>query len=271
MRGPARRAVLGHVADEHDRGAALVRPGAQPRRRLADLAHRPGGPLEPVVGQRLDRVDDRAAGARARPPPRGCRRDPWTASTWTASPAGPATKPSRSARRCSCSADSSPVAYSTGPVGVRLAKDAGGGLQHERGLADARLAAEQHQRARHQATAQDPVDLTEPHRQPADRRRRDLTQRHGVGAPSDAAAGPRRPARPSRGADAGWSRRASPTHHSGGTGPPSGRCWRRRPGRRTGSPAAPRGVRPRRGSSRAAARWSARHPATGRRGSSGRP
>ena len=59
-------------------------------------------------------------------------------------------------------ADSSPVAYRTRAA---AGGEAGGGLQEERRLADPRLAADEDERPRHEAAAEDAVELAEADRQ----------------------------------------------------------------------------------------------------------
>ena len=63
--GPGDRAVLRHVADQHDRDPVALREVHQPQRRLADLADAPAAPVELVDGRGLDRVDDDARTGRS--------------------------------------------------------------------------------------------------------------------------------------------------------------------------------------------------------------
>ena len=124
-RGPGERAVLGDVADEHRRHAALLGLAHEPVRALAHLGDRAGRRAELGVVDRLDRVDDEHVGrelvdvgehvrqrrlgrelaGRARCAPsrsarsrtcwrrllggdeqaRGCRAAPCAASTWSSS------------------------------------------------------------------------------------------------------------------------------------------------------------------------------------------
>ncbi len=57
-------ALLGHVADQHDADVPRLGEPLQPRRRLAHLRHRSGGGRELLVPERLDRVDDADLGRR---------------------------------------------------------------------------------------------------------------------------------------------------------------------------------------------------------------
>ena len=151
-------------------------------------------------------------------------------------------RPAPAGRRAGGAARPTPRRWrtSTGRPAPAWRRTPAADLQHERGLADARLAAEQHQRARHQAAAQDPVDLADAHRQ-CGRPARRATSRSATGAWRGAADRPSdRPSDPGVPPGGRASRRANPRRHSGGSGPPIGPSWRRRPGRRTGSPAAPR-------------------------------
>ena len=191
VRGPAR---LPSLVTWPTRTTGVPRSCAQaPSRAAASRTWptEPAGPFQPVAGERLDRVHDqqprveslggREDGVRDRwPRARGCRSRP-----------GPAIRPRRSARRCSCSADSSPEAYST-RAGRRHAwrSDARRDLQHERRLADARLAAQQHQGARHEAAAEDPVDLGDAHGQAADAAPRRRRAADGRGDPACARRAP---------------------------------------------------------------------------------
>ena len=65
------------------------------------------------------------------------------------------TTPSRRARRLTCRSDSSPVTYKR----RRGAAQGIAGLQQHRGFADARIAAEQRDRAEHQAATQHAIQL----------------------------------------------------------------------------------------------------------------
>jgi hypothetical protein len=55
---PRDRALLRHVAHEHERRANALGRGRQQRRRLAHLRHRAGRRLDALGVQRLDRVDE---------------------------------------------------------------------------------------------------------------------------------------------------------------------------------------------------------------------
>ena len=96
------------------------------------------------------------------------------------------TAPTRSARPRTCAADSSPVTYRTG---APAAASRAGQLQQQRALADARVAAEEHDRAGHEPAAQHPVDLADARSPGAPPRRCDLADRR------DRADGARRAAR----------------------------------------------------------------------------
>ena len=102
-----------------------------------------------------------------------------SATTRIRSPAGPLVSPRRAARSRTWAADSSPVAYSTS------APEPGRDLEQERRLADPGLAAQQDDRAGHQATAEHAVQLADAHRSP-DRlgRVRGVGERDGDG-PTD--------------------------------------------------------------------------------------
>ena len=99
---PGDRALLRHVAHEHERRPVALGRGRQQRRRLPHLRHRAGRRLDALGVQRLDRVDEHdrrpALAPRARPTPR--RASP---------PAPAATRESRAGdRRAAAAARRSP-------------------------------------------------------------------------------------------------------------------------------------------------------------------
>ena len=92
--GPGDRAVLGHVADEHDGDPLALRQLHEPERGLAHLPDAARRPVELVHGHRLDRVHD-DEGRPARPRGLDDRPDLARRRTATASAAGPDPSPSR--------------------------------------------------------------------------------------------------------------------------------------------------------------------------------
>ena len=111
--------------------------------------------------------------------------------------------------------------------------DAGGGLEQERGLADAGLAAEEDQRTRDDPAAEDPVELADRRREARDGGLTDVTQRDRIRA-GETGADRRRDA-----TLGSWhgrrSRRGCSTRRRRGIGPPSEGRLRRSSDRRTGS------------------------------------
>ena len=185
------RPVLRHVPGEDHRGPGRLGVRHEPHGRLADLADAPGGAVELVHGRGLHRVDDedRRCERRGRIDDRArCRARP---GPGRALRPAPASTPSRPARRWTWVVDSSPVAYRASGPPAALPTMAASGLEHERGLADPGLAAEQHDRTADQAAAEDAVELADPD---GDAR--------GVGQPDGRAGGRPRPPRSWRGSAA---------------------------------------------------------------------
>ena len=71
--------------------------------------------------------------------------------------------PSRAARSFTCAVDSSPVTSSARRPAAEIAPSA---LEQERRLADARLAADEHEAGRHEPAAEDAVELGNAGRDP---------------------------------------------------------------------------------------------------------
>ena len=170
----------------------------------------PGAPVSSaacsVCTESITQTSGRSASSVARTASRSVSA---TTGTWSAAP------PSRSARSRICAADSSPETYS-------VARPAAGEVaERHRGqgrLADARRAAEQHQRPGHEAAAEHPVELADPGREPRD-----------PGRTSASVTGlrpgrPRAPAAPRPRRRGRTPRRACSTPRSRGTAPAT---WRR--------------------------------------------
>ncbi len=176
-----------------------------------------------------------------------------SASTWIREPGCPSMSPSRSARRCNWSANSSPEAYSTAVPPARVTEILCAGsacqAQHsERHPPRSRARAWTcRYPARHPAAptlrALDPHPAHGPPRGPRRSAGQPVEQPHPAGR-----AGPRerrsdhQDVAPDRSAmdPARRSRPASPTCRTRGSGLPKPPRPRRRTGRRSGSPAAPR-------------------------------
>ena len=122
----------------------------------------------------------------------------------------------------------------------RAAGDAGGDLEQERRLADARLAADEEQRSRDEPATEDAIELADPDGQPRDVGRADVGER-GRWRTARAATALAEPPRVRPGSARGRpSRRGCSSRRTSGTGPPSGGTTRRRTGRRSGSGPWPR-------------------------------
>ena len=174
--GPGQGAVLGYVADEDDRDSFSLGHLHEPKGALADLADAACGPLQLIDGHRLDRVDDQ----RNRPCLSGQVDDPTYLRLGhdrnaIASGAFKQTKASRSQTNLSGRLLAGGVQYLAAlaaraagavPRATATEREPGRGLQQQRGLADARLAAKQHGRPRNQAAAQYPVYLSDAGRDP---------------------------------------------------------------------------------------------------------
>ncbi len=158
--GSGQAAVLGDLADEDDGRARGAGEGRQASGRLPDLADRAGRPVEPIERHRLHRVDDEQGGREGQ----GRFDD--------ALDIGLGEDVHRVRGRAVGQAKASgPQAELAGRLLARgvehralTAGDAGGGLEDERRLADAGLAAEQDDGAWHQPTAKDPVELIDARR-----------------------------------------------------------------------------------------------------------
>ena len=179
--GPGDAPLLRHVADEDDRDPLPLRQLHQAQGRLADLADAAGRAVELVERRRLDRVDDDRRRAH-----RPCRLDDpgrRRGRRGSGRRRPPARRAGRGGRRAGGPARRTPrrVAYRTGrPLGG----EPGGGLQQERRLPDAGLAADEHERAGDQAAAEDPVQLGEADREARARPRRPSAAR-GTGCAAD--------------------------------------------------------------------------------------
>ncbi len=169
--GPGDRAVLGDVADEDGGDVAGLGHPDQGRRHLLDLGDAAGHPLEVGGTDRLDGVDDQQArshlvdvgqdGAEV-----GLGRE----VELVVDPAGPVgPEPDLGRRLLAGDVEGASL------VAGRL----GGHLQQEGALADAGLSGEKDGRARHQPSAEHPVELGHP--AGAERRllHRHLPDRHG--------------------------------------------------------------------------------------------
>ncbi len=186
-------------------------------RGLADLADAAGRAVELVDGRRSGSSRRRASAGRS------ARRDlddppdvVLGEDRGSRSPAGPARRPRRAARRRTWAADSSPVAYRTRPSVAATARDAGRRLEQERRLADARLAAE---RTSEPGTSPPPRTRSSspmPDRRAAGRRRRRRAERRRRA--------PRRPDAPRRGR-AGARRLAGRRSRRGVFQAPHARHW----------------------------------------------
>ena len=167
--GPGQRPLLGHVADQ-DHGDVVALGGARhPIGHLAHLSHRAGGAAQLRRVQGLDRVDH----AHVRPLALqrghhhiqvglGHGRDPQRVS---AQPAG--AQGHLGGRFLAGDVERPPPGRRQTPQGHR----------GERGLPDAGRPAEEDQRARHQPSAQDAIELADPGLEPLHRRRSDVGQR----------------------------------------------------------------------------------------------
>ena len=160
--GPGQRPVLGDVPHEHHRHAVGLGELHEPQRGLPHLSDAPRRPVELVRRHGLDGVDDQEArplgprqlddalhaglGDDPDPLPGRTRREPEPR------------RPEPDLRRGLLAGG---VEHARGDLG-----DARGDLEQERGLADPRLAAQQHDGAGHQPAAQHPVELPDADRTP---------------------------------------------------------------------------------------------------------
>ena len=149
--GAGDRAFLGDVADEHQRSARFLGPAHQFLRAGPHLRHRAGRGLETVGPERLDRIDDDEAGIRFLQR----RQD------------APQVRLRRELHRRAGDLEAlRPLldlrgGFLAGDIDGfdAVAGKAGGGLQEQGGLADARIAADQRGRGRHNAAAEHAVEL----------------------------------------------------------------------------------------------------------------
>ena len=214
-RGPATRAVLGHVTDQHHVMRVLLGDAQQTAGGLAHLRDGAGRRREVVAQSVCTESTTATAGF-------SCT-SVWQTRSRSVSaitPIRPA-PPMRSARMRTCAGDSSPHTSSTGCRGGEPRQRHGG----ERRLADARIAADQDQRAGDEPAAEHAIELVDARGQPVLARRLDVGQRlrpaHLAGART-ARRAPRAatPPRPS-----------TPTRCSSGSGRATWAGTRRTPGR----------------------------------------
>ncbi len=144
---PGDGAFFGDMPDQKNRRVGFLGHAQQTHRAFAHLADAAGRRLTSSLIHGLDRVDDHQRRLAARSSldrrDRGWSRPAHTDCSFSS--------PSRSARMRSCWADSSAEIYSAVPP--PLAKCAPT-CNSKRAFADARIAADQHQRARHKAAAE---------------------------------------------------------------------------------------------------------------------
>ena len=211
--------------------AVALRELHQAERRLADLADAAGRPVELVDGRGLDRVDDERAPGRSVRASSTIRPTSLSAATRIASRPGP--RAARAGRRAAGPGPPTPRRSRTARARRRRARDAGGGLEQERRLADPRLAADEHERPGDEPAAEDAVELADPDRGgAAPPAAGDGRERRSAGRGQRRRGAGRRRSRAARGRP---SRRGCSTRRRRGTGPPSGGRPRRRTGRRSGS------------------------------------
>ena len=142
-------ALLGDVADDEDRGARSFGVFEQRGGAFADLRHAAGRRLDQIGVDRLDRVDDHQVGALLFE----LRHDVFEQRLGV--------------DHAGVVADADTVGAHLDLLGRLLARDVEGfqpvvgqcDLQAERRFADARFAAQQHERSGNQTAAQHPVDL----------------------------------------------------------------------------------------------------------------
>ena len=103
---PGDRALLGDVADDEERGAALLRVARELRGAFAQLRDRPGRRLQRLGPERLDRIHHRDLAAAAHPASRRCARAGFRRSgarrAHPARGAAPASRPVRPIPRRRC-------------------------------------------------------------------------------------------------------------------------------------------------------------------------
>ena len=176
------RALLGDVADEQHGDPARL---GEPRDPVGDLAHladasppRRSGPRAcSVCTESITQTSGRSGSSVAS-----------TVSRSVSASTGPAARPRAAARPAAGSAPPTPRrrrTASAGPAPSRLPER----HRRERRLADAGRAADQHERAGHEAAAEDAVELADPGLQPRVARRLDVGEPQRLGR---AARAPRR-------------------------------------------------------------------------------
>ena len=151
-------AVLRDVADEHDRHVAALGGEQQMRRDLAHLADAARGGLKPRGKDRLNRIDD----DERRLEPLDLFEDALEAGFGEQVQRRPV--------------DRQPLAAQLDLMlglfaravenGTDVARHVRGHLQQQRGFSDARLAAEQHERAGNDAATEDAIELGDARRNP---------------------------------------------------------------------------------------------------------
>ena len=147
------RAVLGHVADEQDGDAAALGRLDEAGRHLADLADVAGRPLDLAAGDGLHGVDDEQVGLHGLDLAQhrgevGLGREV-EAGRHRLDPLGP--HPHLGRRLLAADVEH----------GLAAAGRAGGDVEQQRGLADARLAGDEDHGAGHEAAAEDAVELAD--------------------------------------------------------------------------------------------------------------
>ncbi len=156
--GSGEVAVLGDVADEERRDVLSLGGKQQLRRRLAHLPDAAGRRLELEREHRLDRVDDHER----RPEPGDLFEDPLEAGLGE-DVERRALDAEALAARLDLVLGFFARAVEHRPDGLREVRRR---LQQQRRLADARLAADQHERSRHDAAAEHAIELADAGRQP---------------------------------------------------------------------------------------------------------
>jgi hypothetical protein len=164
-------AVLGHVADD-DRGHAPRLGDLDQRgRHLLDLRHPAGCAIDVGTADRLHRVDDEQAGVDLLDVPQHCREVGLGRQVQLRRDRADPFAPQPYLRSRLLTGD---VEGGMGRAG-RARRD----LEQQRRLADAGLPCQQDDRAGHQPTAEDPVELVDPGRPGCRGGGRDLSDRHG--------------------------------------------------------------------------------------------
>ena len=161
--GPGKSAVLGHVADEDHRDPVSLGHLHETECTLAHLAHTAGGPFQLVGGDSLNRVDDQRDRTRLAgklddaADIRLCNdRDSIGGDALEQTQPG-SPQPHLSGRLLAGGIQDLAAPFPA--AAIRAHRQTGRGLQQQSGLADARLAAEQHRRSGHHSPTQDSVYL----------------------------------------------------------------------------------------------------------------